>query len=561
MGNWFSSTAEARQSEATSLEGENAEEAEVKRTDSEKQESKVEERDANGANDEKESELRELDVPQVQKEVSAETTVHEETHKKVAAAVKLQKVYRSYRTRRNFADWAVVIEELWWQAIEYATLTQSTEGFYNDGKLDTVESRWTRGKIKASKVGKGLSKDEKARSLAFQHWLEAIDPRHRYGHNLLFYYNEWYRQQTDQPFFYWLDVGDGKNVSLNECPRENLRKQRIQYLSAKEREKYEVIIKDGLLVYKHNMQEVHTPPDSKWIFVMSTCEQLYVGKKKRGTFQHSSFLAGAAILAAGRLTVDKGKLKAISRYSGHYLPTDENLQRFITFLEENGVCMADVEFTKHGEEMSYHLGRDLTKERPNLQLNQLEYTQDWHHGRNILDSSTTKTSDLNAENEGVMEQSINVAKGANNIIVDSCSVTSIDSNDKGIASEHEATSNKSVNQNNGKSIERKDQLTENGTVFYKKSLSSKDLEAQLPHLPCREWIERIHTQEPLKSGQLGKMLSCRWTSGTGLRIGCVAIYPPELRHEALKQVLSPRPTFPSGKRLLHMGNASYLESA
>ncbi|KAK9036867.1 hypothetical protein V6N11_021791 [Hibiscus sabdariffa] len=32
-----------------------------------------------------------------------------------------------------------------------------------------------------SKAGKGLSMDEKARKLALQHWLEAIDHRHRFG--------------------------------------------------------------------------------------------------------------------------------------------------------------------------------------------------------------------------------------------------------------------------------------------------------------------------------------------------------------------------------------------
>jgi hypothetical protein len=79
-------------------------------------------------------------------------------------------------------------------------------------------------------VGKGLSIVDKAQKLAFQHWIEAIDPRHRYGHNLHKYYEEWCKADAGQPFFYWLDVGGGIDLDLNECPRSKLKQQCIRYL-------------------------------------------------------------------------------------------------------------------------------------------------------------------------------------------------------------------------------------------------------------------------------------------------------------------------------------------
>lgn len=79
--------------------------------------------------------------------------------------------------------------------------------------------------------------------------------------------------------------------------------------SQKEREEYEVVIENGKLVYKESGELVETVEGSKWIFVLSTMRTLYIGKKQKGLFQHSSFLAGGAITAAGRMVAHAGVLE------------------------------------------------------------------------------------------------------------------------------------------------------------------------------------------------------------------------------------------------------------
>ncbi|EAZ04815.1 hypothetical protein OsI_26991 [Oryza sativa Indica Group] len=399
---------------------------------------------------------------------------------------------------------------------------RSSVSFFDIEKQESAVSKWARARTRAAKVGKGLSKDDKAQKLALQHWLEAIDPRHRYGHNLHYYYDCWLQCESKEPFFYWLDVGEGKEINLEDrCPRWKLLSQCIKYLGPQEREDYEVVIEDGKFMYKNSREILDTsggPRDDKWIFVLSTSKNLYVGQKKKGKFQHSSFLAGGATSAAGRLVVEDGTLKAIWPHSGHYRPTEENFQEFQGFLKDNNVDLTDVKMspTEEDEEFWSRL-RSIPSDRcadaadnTEEEMNSSEQTVNCQ----TPEATETPTEEISSQHiqETINNPSTTLPRVA--------------------SSEGPATSNAGDNGSSEEGGEDHHRQEEGDEPSSPSSSSS---------VPREKILERINSKKEAKSYQLGKQLSFKWTTGAGPRIVCVRDYPSELQLRALEQVhLSPR---------------------
>ncbi|TVU31025.1 hypothetical protein EJB05_22689 [Eragrostis curvula] len=471
-----------------------------------------------------------------------------------AAAVRLQKVYKSFRTRRQLADCAVLVEQRWWKLLDFALLKRNSVSFFDIEKPETAVSKWSRARIRAAKVGKGLSKDEKAQKLALQHWLEAIDPRHRYGHNLHFYYHRWLHCQSKQPFFYWLDVGEGKDVSLENCPRWKLHKQCIKYLGPKEREAYEVIVEDGRLMYKLSRQIVDTAGSAKgikWIFVLSTCKNLYIGQKQKGVFQHSSFLAGGATSAAGRLVVEDGILKAVWPHSGHYRPTEQNFQEFMNFLKDRSVDLTNVKLSpSEGEDDA-----DFTLKGSKSQLDltefceaedELEAEAAQDHGEDEVEACSSSpwngaATMPSTETETSTSTMIMKIPAASRLQGKRPPRLQINFNNR---IPMPPTSHSNTRPSPGaKDIVPDSAMFSECLDFCKMNLFVEDdYEDDDPvEVPEELILNRINSKRSMRSYQLGKQLSFQWSTGAGPRIGCVRDYPSELQFLALEEVsLSPR---------------------
>ena len=183
------------------------------------------------------------------------------------AARVLQRTYRGHRERRQLAGLSLDPSTRWTEAIkeaQYRELTRPrprTTDFTqdsNDERKSEARQKWrTVGGIarraggdEKDDGGKESSGDEGKRRLQKQkrtqstqmmdlsYFLEMVDVHHRYGSNLRKYHAEWKRRETRENFFFWLDQGEGKELSLETCPRERLDSMKVRYLSREERLNY-----------------------------------------------------------------------------------------------------------------------------------------------------------------------------------------------------------------------------------------------------------------------------------------------------------------------------------
>lgn len=167
------------------------------------------------------------------------------------------------------------------------------------------------------------------------YWLELLDPRHRAGYLLSPKFANWIVNpdaiRTKQSF--WEYLGElGPSHGRGELSKD------VAYLNETGGPaRYQVVFDSGKsLVEKLGGQPYHTEQhrtdfsgDGWAIFVVSPTGEIYSASHIVGKLHHSSFLGGRPVMAAGELVVVDGEIRIVTAKSGHYIPSWEDLHRFV----------------------------------------------------------------------------------------------------------------------------------------------------------------------------------------------------------------------------------------
>ncbi len=120
----------------------------------------------------------------------------------------------------------------------------------------------------------------------------------------------------------------------------------VTYLNAEQRQQFQLHMHDGKLCDAQGRafdtrgaQSSFLETEGTAIFVMNPDGDIYAANDRvPGKFQHSSFLAGAPVAAAGEIEVHDGVVKFISGKSGHYRPSADQLDQMVHNLKSQGAA-------------------------------------------------------------------------------------------------------------------------------------------------------------------------------------------------------------------------------
>ncbi|KAI9764528.1 MAG: hypothetical protein M1840_008354 [Geoglossum simile] len=235
----------------------------------------------------------------------------------------------------------------------------------------TEEQRATR---RQKKQEEKLALKEHAKMMDLQYFLEMVDLKHRYGSNLRVYHQEWKKADTKENFFYWLDYGEGKQISVSICPRERLDREQVRYLSREERIGYLVKIDDeGRLCWAKNGARIDTSekyrdsihgivPISDTTPAFSAHGAATIGHAQTSSTLSSSSFSSSSASSPPSNFMDKSTSNEGDHYVNEELSQAKGLQKLITEnrkTEYVDICMSSLRSVK------MRTIRNITKQIPN----------------------------------------------------------------------------------------------------------------------------------------------------------------------------------------------------
>ncbi len=132
-----------------------------------------------------------------------------------------------------------------------------------------------------------------------------------------------------------------KKIEEYPAVREELISANVRYFTDEDKRKTRISFLRGERLCQIGLDENRPPMPLEggvYIFVLKD-GNLYMAKKKetdRGKVQHSSFLSGQSVDAAGTVIVDKkGYIIGVNNHSGHYTPRDKEVAKFLQHLKKN----------------------------------------------------------------------------------------------------------------------------------------------------------------------------------------------------------------------------------